>query len=252
MEIIKSKTVAFTGHRALKFYAGNKDNNLLNVVSTEIALVIASLYEQGYNTFLSGMADGIDMIAAEEVLKFKQKKRDVRLVAVIPFRGQEDNYNAKDKFLYKQICEYADHRIYLAESYINDDQFLKRNDYLLANSSHLVCYYNGKKGGTMYTVNRAIKADMPIINIHTMLADYRANTSTAKQALQRYDYLDGLRFCKEGIMFGSLHNNPIIVPFECISKVETGRGKLHISLQNGGKYEISLFSDNCKIKFPPL
>lgn len=248
MEITKEKTVSLSGLCALDLYAGNQDSNLLNVISTEVSLILLSLYKQGYDTFLSGMDDGFDMIAAEEVLKFKQEQPDVRLIAVIPFRGQEESYSEKDKFLYGQICQYADQCIYLAENNTDSSLFIKRNDFLMANSSRLVCYCDGKKNDTMCSRD----PDMPVINIHTLLADYFANTSVAKQVFQRYDYLEGLKFCKEGVTLGSSDGTPIIIAFEHIDKVDAGADKLIITLHNQQRHEVPLFPDDCKVKFPPM
>lgn len=149
MEIPKEKAIAFTGYRTAKILSNRIDANLINVISTEVYLTISNLYRQGFRVFLSGMADGFDMIAAKAVLRLKKERQDVQLITVIPFRGQEDNYSSADKHNYHQLLKQADHCIYFAESYTDNEQFLRRNDFLLENSSQLVCYYDGKKGGTM-------------------------------------------------------------------------------------------------------
>ena len=58
MEIIKEKTVAFPGNRTLTTSTGHPDNNLENVIRTELYYVLEELYQEGKNTFLSGMAIG--------------------------------------------------------------------------------------------------------------------------------------------------------------------------------------------------
>ena len=251
MQIKKEKTVAITGYRASKMRPKYNDVNHINVVITETYLAIKELYKQGYTTYLTGCCEGFDLIAAEAVLKLKEEHSDIRLVAVIPFKGQDKDWCAKDRLTYEHVIRYADDRIILAEKFIDNQQYLERNNYLLENSSCVICYYDGQRGGTMYTVNRAKKTKMPITNICEMMADYINNTSPAKRALQHYHYVDGFRYCKEGIVMDYTNEYPIIVPFENIEKVENTAGKLHLYLRNGQTIVVSLFSDDCKILLPP-
>ena len=71
-------TVSFTGHRT---YGGEADALLRDTVR--------QLYARGMRTFLSGMALGFDLAAAEAVLACRSECAELRLVAVIPFAGQE-------------------------------------------------------------------------------------------------------------------------------------------------------------------
>ena len=82
MEITKEKTVAFAGCSITKILSGKNDTNLLNVISTELYLLVASLYKQGFRTFLSDMSDGFSTMAAEAVEIFKKEKDDIQLVKV--------------------------------------------------------------------------------------------------------------------------------------------------------------------------
>ena len=78
MESLRRQTVAFTGHRR---YDHSFDDALRES--------IAALYANGYRIFLSGMAIGFDMAAAEAVLEFGEQHSDVELHCIIPFEGQE-------------------------------------------------------------------------------------------------------------------------------------------------------------------
>lgn len=54
---------------------------------------------------------------------------------------------------------------YLQKSYA-DDCFLRRNDYMLSCSGHLIAYFDGvPKGGTYYTFKRAKQRGMPVVNL---------------------------------------------------------------------------------------
>lgn len=162
MEI--ATTVAFTGYRTSKLLRVSNNRNILTQLPQELEQTILNLYNQGYTTYLSGMADGFDMLAAEAVLRLKESHSDIKLVAVIPFQGQELEFTTQDKRRYKAIFENAD-RVVLTADNFHKRAYLDRNDYLLAHSSAVICYYNGERGGTMYTVNRAIKREMKLINL---------------------------------------------------------------------------------------
>ena len=100
MKIYKEKIVCFTGYRTSKILRTSNNPNLLQKISTDIENNVLTLYEQGYDTFISGMSEGFDMISAEVVLKLRVTYPDIKLIAVIPFMGQELSYSMQDKKMY--------------------------------------------------------------------------------------------------------------------------------------------------------
>lgn len=156
-------TVAFTGHRPEKLRIPT------DVLTRKLDEVIRALHREGFTTFLSGMARGFDMLATQAVLKLRDEYPEIRLVAVIPFMGQELRFSTSERMTYSDILNRADKIVLTSESYHSQAYFV-RNDYLLANSSIIVCYYNGEKGGTMYTVNRAKATKLPVINLFCVLS----------------------------------------------------------------------------------
>lgn len=164
---LKQKTVSFSGHRTNRIAKFTTDRKQLFAnVAFNTWSMIDNLCTQGYHTFLSGMAEGFDLIAAEEVLRQKKEYPYIRLVAVIPFRGQADRYTEEDRQRYNNILEQADEIIYLSEHYFSGC-FLRRNDYLLEHSARLLAYYDRiPSGGTAYTVRKAItERKMNVINV---------------------------------------------------------------------------------------
>lgn len=204
MEIIKEKTVAIAGCHTAEILSGKNDTNLLNVVFTETYLQVASLYQQGFRTFLSSMSDGFEKIAAEAVLSFQREKEDIELITVQP------------------------------------DFEMVWDEYLLANSCQLICYCDNHDNDTMRIYERAKIEGMPTINLYTLLTDYFTNSSPAKQALQPYNNIDGFSYCKEGILLCYLYGEkPVITPFENIEKVEQREDKIYVTLTN--KLEVDAY-----------
>lgn len=147
-------TVAFTGHRS---YRGEADDALSHALE--------SLYARGFRTFLSGMAVGFDLAAADAVLSLRRRCPDVRLVAVIPFRGQEQTFSPAEQQHYREVLDTADASVVLAETY-HPGCFRARNDWLVDHAAVLVAWYDGSDGGTRYTVRRALSLGREILSLH--------------------------------------------------------------------------------------
>lgn len=147
-------SVAFTGHRT---YDGSACDALRRTVG--------ELYARGCRTFFSGMAVGFDLAAAEAVLDFRQRMPGLRLVAVVPFAGQENRFSAADRERFRRISAAADQIVVLAPAY-HPACYHVRNDYLVDHASVIVAWYDGSAGGTHYTVRRAMSRGLELLDLH--------------------------------------------------------------------------------------
>lgn len=89
----------------------------------------------------------------------------LRLVAVIPFRGQESRFPAADRERFRRVLAAADHSVTLSPSY-HAGCYAVRNNYLVEHAALLVAWYDGSPGGTHYTVRRALVRGLEFINLH--------------------------------------------------------------------------------------
>ena len=147
-------TVAFSGHRT---YCGDAADALRRTVG--------ELYARGFRTFLSGMAVGFDLAAAETVLELRERMPDVRLVAAVPFRGQENRFSAADRDRFRRVLAAADAVEELSPAY-HRGCYAVRNDFLVDHARVLVAWYDGSPGGTHYTVRRALRRGLEVIGLH--------------------------------------------------------------------------------------
>lgn len=153
-----NETVAFTGHRSI-------DPSKVQKVKQELRAKVKALYAQGVRYYLSGMALGFDMLAAEEILSLKAELPSLKLIAIIPFDGQCNRWNYKDQGRYKRILAAADDSIVLSDGFFKGC-YLKRNDFMIDHSCGLIAYYDGGyKGGTFYTFKNAKAKGKDIINL---------------------------------------------------------------------------------------
>lgn len=76
-EIKRLRRVCFTGHRPEKLNRSEK--SVLGGLETAIQQAIAD----GSNVFISGMARGVDIWAAEIVLRFRSEGEDIKLIFAV-------------------------------------------------------------------------------------------------------------------------------------------------------------------------
>ena len=119
---------------------------------------------RGYRRFLCGMALGFDMAAAEAVLALRAAHPEVRLVCVVPFAGQDRRFPAVEQERYRRILEAADETVVLRDDY-RPDCYARRNDRLTDGASAVVAWYDGSSGGTHYTVRRARRLGLRVLNL---------------------------------------------------------------------------------------
>ena len=153
---MREKTACFTGHRDIpKKDIRKTRKNTLNA--------IIKAYENGYRYFGSGGAVGYDLLAASCVLHLKKKYPDIKLILVLPCRGQTKYWPESEIRKYERILKKADKVVYTSENYFNGCM-QKRNRHLVVNSSLCICYLTKNTGGTYYTVDYAKKNGLKIIN----------------------------------------------------------------------------------------
>ena len=150
----KNYTASVSGNRTLL-----KDFNKDKLKETFIKLIkIANV-----NTFLVGMAVGFDTVCFN-VLEEIRKTENIKIIACIPCENQDYNFSFAQKKEYNRMLLSSDEKIYLGKEYTKACM-LKRNRYLVDNSSVLVVYSRKETGGTVYTKNYALKKGVPIIEI---------------------------------------------------------------------------------------
>lgn len=154
-------SVAFTGHRAMSYAVGDSAEAL----RVRLDATLRELYARGARYFYNGMAEGFDLIAARAVLDLQSKYSDVQLIAVVPFRGHGRSFSAVVRRDYEHILRAANRVEVLAEEY-SRECFLRRDDYMVERAATVVAWFDGRAGGTAYTVARARSLAREVINLY--------------------------------------------------------------------------------------
>lgn len=92
----------FTGHRPGKLYMSEMH------VKHALAAAIDSAYEDGYRTFITGMAQGVDIWAGELVLEFKGIHPDIHIICALPHPDFEKRWSKDWQQRYNAILSQAD------------------------------------------------------------------------------------------------------------------------------------------------
>ncbi|MBP1544550.1 MAG: DUF1273 family protein [Oscillospiraceae bacterium] len=156
--------VSFTGYRPSKLPFFGEDDPMCAALKARISDKVEELYRLGATGFFTGMALGVDTWGAEAVLSLQKKHPEVRLYAMIPCRGQENKWSAADKQRYARILQLCSKVLCISPEYTSDCMH-KRNRALVDICDFLVAVYDGRSGGTQYTVNYAEKQGKRVIVI---------------------------------------------------------------------------------------
>ena len=157
MDIIKSKTCSFTGHRII-------ENTAMPTLMVNLRETCEELILQGYDTFISGGARGFDLLSAETILSLKKIHPHIRLVMALPCRNQTQGWGNADKERYDNILALADSLEYVSENYFTGCMQI-RNRFMINNSSVCVAYLKNIGSGTYKTVLYAKETEVKVINL---------------------------------------------------------------------------------------
>lgn len=161
-EMIKEKTVCFTGHRPEKLPGyGEINNHLLSMIKSMLYYRIYVAAESGYKYFISGLARGVDLWAADSVIDIKRKFPDIKLVCAKPYPEHGSTFKGEDLWTLNNVLEKADEIICVSDSY-SRNCYKTRNCFMVDNSSCLIAVVDDYHSGTGQTLAYAKKKGLEL------------------------------------------------------------------------------------------
>lgn len=145
---LRKHRCCFTGHRPEKLHKPEEQ------IKKDLEAAILQAVDDGFVTFISGMARGVDIWAAEIVLRLRESNPAIHLVAASPYRGFESRWSADWQSRYNTILQQADLIRFVYPGY-SPDCFQRRNEWMVDRSSRVIAVYNGEPGGTRNTIEYA-------------------------------------------------------------------------------------------------
>ena len=155
--------VCFTGHRPEKLKV--PERKVVKALETEIDQAIAD----GYTTYITGMARGVDIWAAEIVLAKKKKHPELKLICALPYEGFENSWSADWQKRYRKILERADLTRAICANF-SYSSYQVRNEWMVDHSSRVIAVWNGEPSGTKNTIDYARKLGLNICFVFEQFA----------------------------------------------------------------------------------
>ncbi len=169
-----------TGNRNITDY-NDEDKALLN---QKIDFILSMLIENlNTKSFLCGMAIGADLMIAKRIIKYrKEHNEDIKIYSVIPCENQDLKWKDEQKREYREVLKECEPSGYKYGPYTKGCM-QRRNRYIVDNSDYVFAILNPKikRGGTVQTVNYAIKKNKGIFFIDPETLEIRAKSSKKEQ-----------------------------------------------------------------------
>lgn len=189
--------IAFTGHRPNKLNGYNKYHNFETLIILEHK-ILTSIILDNVDTFISGMAQGVDLWAAEIAINIRQKLHHVKLVSAIPFNGQENVWPPYAQQYWKQIKDKADTVHVVMEGGYTPYALQARNEWMVDRANEIIAVWDGTSGGTGNCVRYAQNKGVTVNVIPPVNKDFNVDT-----------YLEQLTF-----MYDIIENRDMSQPYD--------------------------------------
>lgn len=155
---LRKHRCCFTGHRPEKLSRTER------AIKSDLKKEIKQAIKDGYTVYLTGMARGTDLWAAEIVLALRKRNKDLKLICAIPYEGFELRWSEQWQTLYRQVLAEADLVKVIGNGY-HPGIFQIRNEWMVDRSTRVIAVYNGQAGGTKNTICYADRHSIPVRSI---------------------------------------------------------------------------------------
>lgn len=172
------KTVCISGHREKSISPYNANPVYMNMTVAAVRLYIARYIdmaaEHGYVNFISGLATGADLWAAEYIVRKRRNNSELRLIGAMPYLRHAERFSPEDKKLLAYVEHNADFLVTVdpdpdivyskTPGRGSADLYRNRNYYMVDNSSAVIAFLNSGESfsGTSQTVNYAYRCGRKI------------------------------------------------------------------------------------------
>lgn len=148
----------FTGHRPEKLSLSETE------VKTLLEKAIDMAIENGFTTFITGMASGVDIWVAEIMLEKRKHNMALHLICAVPHPGFEKRKTKYEEERYKHIIDDADYTQMICDHYFRAC-YQRRNEFMVDQSNLVIAVWNGEKSGTKNTIDYANRKGVKVVNV---------------------------------------------------------------------------------------
>lgn len=138
------KTCCVTGHRDIP-------SEQITYVEQALQQEVLAAIAEGYTRFISGFAEGTDLMFAAIVAEQMKHHPELSLEAAIPYAGRMKTKDQQFHELLK-VCSAIN---IVCQEYA-PSCFMQRNRYMTCESQRVIAVYDGRhSGGTLFTMRHA-------------------------------------------------------------------------------------------------
>lgn len=162
-------SACFTGHRQLNgvYYNRNNPSTEWYILKQYLNNVLIGLMTQHNCTdhFISGLAIGVDMLAAECVAHARAfSKMSITLTGAMPFPTQPSKWPQQTKDYFQHVRSLCNEVIAVSPDPYHPSKMQIRNEWMVDRSNYVIAIWNGvEKGGTWNCITYARSAGKPIL-----------------------------------------------------------------------------------------
>jgi uncharacterized phage-like protein YoqJ len=172
------RTICISGHREKSITPYHGDPVFRNITVQSVKLMLARYIdmaaERGYDTFISGLATGTDLWAAEYILQKKKLNSSIKLIGAMPYLRHADLFPSSERKVLAEIEQEADFLVTVDPDpdivYNKTDKkgsgqlYRNRNYYMVDRSSAVIAFFNSGSSfsGTSQTLSYAYRTGRKI------------------------------------------------------------------------------------------
>jgi len=173
-------TACFTGHRQLngQYYNRNNPSTEWVMLKNYLNTVLMGLMTQHncihtgpatqcncVNHFISGLAIGVDMLAAECVAHTRTLvKTPIILTGAMPFPSQPSKWPQHSQDHFQYICALCNEVVTVSPDPYHPSKMQIRNEWMVDRSNYVIAIWNGiEKGGTWNCISYTRSAGKPVL-----------------------------------------------------------------------------------------
>lgn len=141
------KTCCITGPfpENLPYGYDENDQNCIKFKSAIRAAIEDQIHGNHISRFITTVNIGVEMLAAEEVLRIKKNTPQVMLTSVLPFEGQANEWPEPLRDRYFSIHKQSDD-VHSVQLRFDDTCAYNTRDYLTDRADVLLAFWDGKPG----------------------------------------------------------------------------------------------------------
>ena len=148
----------FTGHRPEKLKRSE------SAIKADLRKQINQAVHDGFKVFITGMARGVDLWAAQIVLDLRKRNKEIKLICAIPHDGFEARWSPSWQEFYRYVLAEADLTRVISKGY-HTGAYQVRNEWMVNHSARVIAVFNGQPSGTKNTIDYAYRQGVPVVLI---------------------------------------------------------------------------------------